>query len=209
MNYSSQVSYYCAINGISESEQVKVSKKEEKQKKLKDEKQAKDSLMAKEKELYDKVLKEKQEVWFYRDKEVPYGCFSNFSRHPIEYDGKIWPTTEHYFQAQKFPSDPDLMEKVRMAHNSMEAAAIGRNRSLPRRNDWDSIKDEIMYKIVLAKFEQHKDIQEVLLSTGNMKLVEHTHLDNYWADGGDGTGRNQLGVTLMRVRETIRNKLGQ
>lgn len=30
-----------------------------------------------------------------------FGCFSNFSRHPIHLGGKRWPTSEHYFQAQK------------------------------------------------------------------------------------------------------------
>lgn len=33
---------------------------------------------------------------------------------------------------------------------------------------------------------------------------QHTPRDRYWGDGGDGTGRNQLGKTLMRVREEIK-----
>ena len=28
--------------------------------------------------------------------------------------------------------------------------------------------------------------------------------DSYWADGGDGKGRNQLGKILMQVREELR-----
>jgi predicted NAD-dependent protein-ADP-ribosyltransferase YbiA (DUF1768 family) len=37
-----------------------------------------------------------------------YGCFSNFSRHTVFLKGKRWPTSEHYFQAQKhyFPRKP-------------------------------------------------------------------------------------------------------
>ena len=35
-----------------------------------------------------------------------HGCFSNFSRHPFELGGKRWPTSEHYFQAQKFAGTP-------------------------------------------------------------------------------------------------------
>lgn len=31
-----------------------------------------------------------------------YGDFSNFAAWPIKVDGKTWPTSEHYFQAQKF-----------------------------------------------------------------------------------------------------------
>ena len=36
-----------------------------------------------------------------------YGEFSNFARHPIKLSGKVWPTTEHYFQAMKFESKSD------------------------------------------------------------------------------------------------------
>jgi ribA/ribD-fused uncharacterized protein len=36
-----------------------------------------------------------------------YGCFSNFSPHPIRLKGKTWPTSEHFFQAQKFAGTPD------------------------------------------------------------------------------------------------------
>jgi len=45
-------------------------------------------------------------ILFYRRNE-PYGCFSNFSEHPVVVRGKAWPTTEHYFQAQKFADAPD------------------------------------------------------------------------------------------------------
>ena len=32
----------------------------------------------------------------------PFGEFSNFYHAEMKIDGKTWPTTEHYFQAQKF-----------------------------------------------------------------------------------------------------------
>ncbi len=32
---------------------------------------------------------------------------------------------------------------------------------------------------------------------------QHTANDRYWGDGGDGSGRNQLGLTLMRVRDEL------
>src|SRR6266566_10027691 len=40
-------------------------------------------------------------IYFYGSKGQPYGCFSNFSPHGFELDGTWWPTSEHYFQAQK------------------------------------------------------------------------------------------------------------
>ena len=60
-----------------------------------------------------------------------------------------------------------------------------------------------MRKAALAKFTQHDDLQVLLLSTGDAKLVEHTTNDSYWGDGGDGSGKNMLGRILMEVRENL------
>ncbi|CAN5737120.1 NADAR family protein [soil metagenome] len=133
-----------------------------------------------------------------------YGCFSNFSPHPIRLKGKIWPTSEHYFQAQKFAGTPDE-EEVRRAKSPMIAARMGRSRKRPLRKDWESAKDRIMHEAVLAKFSQHDDLQEVLLDTGDAEIVEHTENDAYWGDGGDGGGKNRLGQILMRVRNELRS----
>jgi ribA/ribD-fused uncharacterized protein len=132
-----------------------------------------------------------------------YGCFSNFSPHPVKLKGKTWPTSEHYFQGQKFAGTPDE-EEVRQARSPMIAARMGRSRERPLRKDWESVKDEIMHEVVLAKFTQHVDLREILLGTGDSKIVEHTENDAYWGDGGDGTGKNRLGQILMRVREELR-----
>ena len=132
-----------------------------------------------------------------------YGCFSNFSRHPIQIGGRTWPTSEHYFQAQKF-SGTGHEEEVRNAPTAMTAARIGRSRERPLREDWDSVKDEIMLQAVRTKFTQHEDLKAVLLGTGDATLVEHTANDSYWGDGGDGSGRNRLGRILMQVREELR-----
>ena len=133
-----------------------------------------------------------------------YGCFSNFSPHPITLGGKTWPTSEHYFQAQKFAGTPDE-EEVRLARSPMIAARMGRSRKRPLRKDWESIKDSIMREAVWAKFTQHADLREVLLATGEATIVEHTENDAYWGDGGDGRGRNRLGRILMEVREELRS----
>jgi ribA/ribD-fused uncharacterized protein len=61
-----------------------------------------------------------------------------------------------------------------------------------------------MYEGLRLKFQVHKDLCEKLLETGDKKLVEHTFKDKYWADGGNGQGKNRLGVLLMRLREEIR-----
>jgi N-glycosidase YbiA len=94
---------------------------------------------------------------------------------------------------------------VRQAQSPMIAARMGRSRRRPLRKDWEAVKDAVMHEAVLAKFTHHADLREILLGTGDAQIVEHTEKDNYWGDGGDGSGKNKLGQTLMRVREELRH----
>lgn len=132
-----------------------------------------------------------------------YGCFSNFSRHGFELDGLYWPTSEHYFQAQKFAGTP-YVEAVRMAPTPAQAAAMGRERSRPLRPDWDRIKEDVMRRAVLCKFERHVDIRAILLGTGEADIIENSPKDSYWGCGARGTGMNRLGAILMETREILR-----
>lgn len=140
-------------------------------------------------------------IQFYRTGEA-YGDFSNFAASPIRLKGVEWPTTEHYFQAQKFAGTPHE-DAVRLADSPMAAAKMGRQRSRPLRDDWESVKDEVMREAVLAKFEQHPTLAGLLLSTGDAEIVEHTKNDAYWGDGGDGSGKTMLGRILMEVRKRL------
>lgn len=147
-----------------------------------------------------------QPICFYSVQD-PFGEFSNFSPYPIQLDTKRWPTSEHYFQAQKF-NDAAYREAIRTANSPMEAARKGRSRKIPLRKDSESAKCNVMRKAVLAKFTQHEELTKLLLSTADAKLVEHTTNDNYWGDGGDGSGKNMLGQILMEVREQLRATAG-
>lgn len=137
-------------------------------------------------------------IYFYRTQDA-YGEFSNFSSHPFRLNGRMWPTTEHYFQAQKF-AGTEHEEVIRLTKSSMIAARLGRSRSRPLRADWEVVKDDVMREALHAKFSQHANLKTLLLNTGDQQLVEHTRNDRYWADGGDGTDLNRLGVLLMELR---------
>src|SRR5437016_1195870 len=130
------------------------------------------------------------EILFYSVGEA-YGGFSNFAPYPIALRGKRWPTSEHYFQAQKF-LDPKAREEVRRASRL--------------RPDWEAVKVGVMREALEAKFRQHEDLERLLLSTGDARLVEHTENDAFWGDGGDGSGRNMLGQLLMELRQKLRTE---
>ena len=144
-------------------------------------------------------------IYFYGSKEQPYGCFSNFSAHGFELDGLWWPTSEHYFQAQKFAGTPHV-EEVRRAQSPKQAAMRGRSRARPLRADWEQAKDDIMRRGVLRKFETHADLRATLLGTGDEEIVENAPGDYYWGCGADGSGKNMLGQILMEVRAILRER---
>jgi ribA/ribD-fused uncharacterized protein len=143
-------------------------------------------------------------IYFYSTRGE-YGSFSNFSAHGFELDGEYWPTPEHYFQAQKFPGTPDC-DQIRLVKTPKAAANMGRERTRPLRKDWEQVKDDIMRKAVLRKFETHPNIREILLATGDEEIVEDSPIDYYWGCGKDGSGKNMLGQIIMEVREILRSR---
>jgi ribA/ribD-fused uncharacterized protein len=149
-----------------------------------------------------KRLDELKPVIRFYHKDEPYYEFTNFAPFPIKLSGKVWPTSEHYFQAQKHVGSP-LEEDIRRAAGPREAFKLGRSQQ--PRSDWAKVKDIVMYRAVRAKFAQNPKLRVMLLSTGDAELIEHTVNDNYWGDGGDGSGRNMLGCILMLIREEMRD----
>ena len=139
-------------------------------------------------------------IYFYSNREIPYGCFSNFSAHGFILDSFWWPTSEHYFQAQKFVGTTHA-NHIRNVKTPKDAARLGRQRTRPLRSDWEQVKENVMRKAVLCKFETHEDIRNILLSTGTQELVENAPGDYFWGCGQNGTGQNRLGEILMEVRE--------
>lgn len=143
-------------------------------------------------------------IYFYAVKDEKYGCFSNFAYYGFELDESWWPTSEHYYQSQKFiTTDKEWCEKIKQVKTPKEAANMGRDRTHLLRPDWEEVKDEIMYKAVLKKFQTHQNIREILLSTGDELIVENSPVDYYWGCGADGSGKNKLGQVLMAVREIL------
>ncbi|MEG4996746.1 MULTISPECIES: NADAR family protein [unclassified Microcoleus] len=148
-------------------------------------------------------------IYFYKVEE-PYGCFSNFSPHEIFLGGQNWLTVEHYYQAHKFVGSVDrrLVAAIRGVATPQEAAQLGRDPNHRIRDDWEAVKIPIMREAILTKFLAHRDIQAILLGTGERVIVEDSPTDYYWGCGCEGTGQNHLGKILMSVRHEIGQRLG-
>lgn len=130
-----------------------------------------------------------------------YFFLSNFYMAPVVYNGRLFTNSEAAFQAQK-SKNPDRI-KYFCNMNPYEAKRQGRR--LPLRDDWENVKIDIMYNIVLAKFTQNPELKEKLLATGDAYLEE----ENNWGDRVWGTvngfGHNHLGKILMDVRDRLHN----
>lgn len=144
--------------------------------------------------------KKKQEVISeFRGK---YYFLSNFYACDLLWEGQVWKTTEHVFQAMKTDSKSDR-EIIRKAPSPGVAKRLGRKVQL--REDWEEEKDEVMYQIVLQKFKQNKDLRKALIATGDALLIEgNTWGDFYWGMCR-GEGQNKLGHILMRVRKEVKD----
>jgi len=141
-------------------------------------------------------------IYFY-SKLDQYAAFSNFAAAPFQLDGELWPTVEHYFQAQKF-EDAGYREQIRQAATPGKAKSLGRTRELPIRADWNDVKESLMLNALRAKFSTHAELQDLLLSTGDELLIEKSARDYFWGCGHWGTGKNRLGNLLAQVRAELR-----
>ena len=57
--------------------------------------------------------------------------------------------------------------------------------------------------VLYLKFRQHSELRALLLGTYPAELIYVESGDMFWGDG-DGAGLNELGKSLMRIRERFR-----
>lgn len=157
-----------------------------------------------------------KEIKFYYP-TMPYFEFTNFwPGDPVLIDGKSWPTTEHYYQAQKFVGENEyIQEIIRNMATPDEVFKLANTRDGTEkdkiRKDWNDILVDVMRKAVKAKFEQYPDLMEVLKSTKDSELIEWSKHDAFWGvanktrDGYTAVTplNNWLGKLLMEVRDGV------
>jgi ribA/ribD-fused uncharacterized protein len=134
-----------------------------------------------------------------------YVC-DNFASFQVEIWGRLWPTSEHAYQASHFfETAPELAEKIAQARSAHDAYKLAKANADIRPAKWEDIKLGIMEEIVRAKLSQHYYIQQKLLQTGNVPIVEDSPKDSFWGWGSDRQGRNELGKLWMRLREELQH----
>lgn len=140
-----------------------------------------------------------------------WGFLSNFHPSPLAWEGLVYPTAEHAFQAGKVPAEVDTVRRW-VAAAETPAQAKRRGRQVPLRPDWDTVRLEVMASVLRAKFTANPDRQAQLATTGDHLLVEgNTWHDQFWGDCRctrsvcRPAGANHLGRLLMNLRTELRN----
>lgn len=134
-----------------------------------------------------------------------YHFLSNFYPCSIKWEGIIWPSTEHAYQAAK-SNDPQIRQRILEAATPAIAKKMGKK--VLMRPDWDSIRRSVMLRLVSVKFFGDVLLKEELWKTGDLLLIE----GNWWGDTYwgicQGAGENHLGKILMIVRDLITAEYG-
>lgn len=128
------------------------------------------------------------------------GFMSNF--YPcrfIDDIGREWRSSEHYYQAHKF-HDVLLFELIRSQPTAKLCYKTAYKYQEKFRNDWLEVKDKYMMEALQYKFSQNPELMTALLKTGSKLLVEHALKDYHYGCGADGSGKNMLGIMLMKIR---------
>jgi N-glycosidase YbiA len=140
---------------------------------------------------------------FFYDEYLPYYEFTNFFEGaPIKINNISFKTAEHYYQWQKF-NDPITKMRIINAPTARIATQIADKSNYLVIPNFD--KKSAMLTALRQKFSQYQTLGKILTSTSNKILIEHNMNDDYWSDGGDGSGLNMLGILLMQVRDELNN----
>ena len=142
-------------------------------------------------------------IRFYRANERPFGVFSNLYRRDVVIDGVCFRCVEDAYQSRK-PRRQNvrawLLAAPTPALVAVTAHALLHWDIAP---GWSRFRYAWMLRCLQAKFRQHADLAELLVSTGGTEIVEAGKVDNdvncRWGRV-NGRGRNLLGRMLMRVR---------
>ena len=136
-------------------------------------------------------------------KESGYDFLSNFYPSTVRFEGELYSTVEHAYQASK-STDPKVREIIRKANGPAEAKKLGQGVKI--REDWDDVKLLIMKKLITEKFS-NPFLSYRLVGTNDAVLV----MGNKWNDKFwgvcRGVGENWLGKILMEVREELRREI--
>ncbi|MFP3647026.1 NADAR family protein [Paraburkholderia sp. SIMBA_054] len=143
-------------------------------------------------------------------------ALSNWHPCRFSYHGVDFTSVEQFmmFSKAKLFGDENAAAEILAARHPKDQKAIGRGVKGFDLATWEGKRESIVYVGCREKFAQNPGLRSLLLATAPTELVEASPYDRIWGvglgerdplilDKANWRGTNLLGITLMKVRETL------
>jgi ribA/ribD-fused uncharacterized protein len=170
-----------------------------------------------------------QDVILFWKPNQEYGEFSQWSDHsfellglPFANDGESvrFNNAEQAMMVAKASTfgDYDMIPIMMDCDNPSEIRKLGRQVKNFDDEIWKTVRDTLVYRINLSKFQQNTQLSVLLQQTTDSIIAEASPFDRNWGIGLSKShinaknpekwrGKNLLGKALMKVREEMRDEL--
>jgi len=141
---------------------------------------------------------------------------SNWHPSPFKLNGKTYNCVEQHMMSEKAKlfNDKNTLKKIMNTSSPKEQKALGRKVKNFDAGKWSSVAYNIVLAGNLEKYRQNEDLQEKLIATAPLTLVEASPYDKIWGIGLDAhhkdaaepnkwQGKNLLGKALTECRKII------
>ena len=145
------------------------------------------------------------------------GYLSNWYMSEFTYNDIKFSSMEQYMMYQKSITfnDYDIAKDIMETDDVAQIKALGRKVHNYSDVIWNGMRQIIIYKGLLAKFQQNMDLKQMLFETGDSIIAECAVRDTIWGIGlsmkdpkrfnmNEWKGTNLLGFALMAVRKELK-----
>lgn len=150
-----------------------------------------------------------RDVVRFRKTSEEFGGLSNMAPgFPVIVLGQRIRTSEALYQACRFPHMPEVQQMILNESSPMTAKMKSKPYRKDSRPDWDDVRVPVMKWCLRVKLVYSwRKFSELLLSTGDLPIVEDSRKDDYWGampqNGDTLNGQNVLGRLLMDLRKKL------
>ncbi len=163
-----------------------------------------------------KVGESLRKIICFHNSDEENGYLSNWFPSEFTIDGIIFSSMEQFMMYKKatYFQDQKTADKILAIKDAAKIKKLGRGVLGYNDQDWNGVRQIIVYEGLLQKFSQNAELKKQLLDTKGRILAECAKMDCIWGiglsmkspdrmDQSKWKGQNLLGYTLMMVRERL------
>jgi N-glycosidase YbiA len=143
--------------------------------------------------------------------KLPFGWMQNMAAFSVTYKDHLFPTTEHLFQAMRFPFESEHFLHLKTIKSPMSAKFYAKGNAEHMTVLQTGTEDlDNMELCLMLKVQQHEELMNMLAETGERRLIEDVTSrphgsGKFWGaarEGDNWVGYNVLGELWMKIRSS-------